>query len=128
MAPPFNRRIVEGLRAALRPEQRKFARAGNADGRRWTKFRETAQRLRRYVEGHPRCTLKQAISDITHHYATDASARGALVDLLKKNVVEGVALNPHMMTLHRPGDAEGLARRPARIGTLELFKATGSSR
>lgn len=128
MQAPFNRRIVEGLRAALRPEQRKFARAGNAEGRRWTKFRETATRLRRYVEAHQGCTLKQAITDITHHYTTDASARGALVDLLRKGVVDGVALNTFTMTLHRPGDAVGLARRPASPPTtLELFAGAATT-
>jgi len=131
MPAPLHRRIAEGLRAALKPQQRTFAKAGNADAKRWTKFRETAARLRRYVDSHPRCTLKQAIGGISHHYASDASARGALVRLLREGVVKGVALNPHTMTLHRPDDAEGLALRKVAgrrgVATLELFELVPGS-
>lgn len=88
---PFARfKVIAGLEACLVPEHRDFAVAGNSEAKRWTKFRSTCEKLRQYVNEHPTCSLKEALAAIPHHYASLASARGALVPLLLKGVVEGV--------------------------------------
>lgn len=91
--PALNRRAeAERIRSLLRPEHKTFAPAGMSHGGRWTPFRETCDRLRRYVGENPGAPLKAAIGSIQHHYASGSSARAHLIDLIGRGVVPGVSL------------------------------------
>lgn len=88
----WNRRPVE-LAARLRPEHKTHAKAGAIGaGGRWTPFRNTCEELERIVRAEPGLRLKDAITRIRHHYASDRSARSSLAHWLERGVVPGVRL------------------------------------
>jgi len=102
MAPLHRTAKVTRLRASLCDEQRTFAQAGNSDGRRWTPFQRTCSMLRAHVAANPGITLKDALTDIDHHYAHDKSATQSLSHLLREGVVDGLELrrDGRSLTLH----------------------------
>lgn len=75
----------------LRDENKEWAEPGMKDGRRVTDFQLTCVNLREYVKMHPECTLKNAVLNIGHHYASDESAMGSLTGYIKKGIVDGIA-------------------------------------
>lgn len=90
-APTLNRKAyVARIRDSLRPEHKTFALAGSARGGHFTEFKATCERLCGYVVAHPGTTFKEAITEVKHHYATDASARAHLAKLILSGVVKGV--------------------------------------
>lgn len=90
-APTLNRKAyVARIRDSLRPEHKTFALAGSARGGHFTEFKATCERLRGYVNTCPGTTLKDAIANVKHHYAHDASARAHLVKLILQGVVKGI--------------------------------------
>jgi hypothetical protein len=90
-APALNRKAyVARIRDSLRPEHKTFALAGSARGGHFTEFKATCDRLRGYVNTSPGTTLKDAIAEVKHHYATDASARVHLAKLILSGVVKGI--------------------------------------
>ena len=79
IAPRKNERAdVKQILETLTEDHKTYAAAGNADGKRLTKFRITINRLIEYVEANPECTLKDAVKAIEHHYANDYSAKSSL--------------------------------------------------
>jgi Holliday junction resolvase len=114
--PRLNRRIVKGFIAnRLNEAQRTYAPAGNAEGRRWSPFRETCDKVKLYVEGHPGCTMKEVIDAVDHHYAKDATARSSMAHWIKAGKVDGVEirLEGRRFALYPIGNRRGLGRRPA---------------
>lgn len=90
-APTLNRKAyVARIRDSLRPEHKTFALAGSARGGHFTEFKATCERLRGYVNAHHGATLKEAVTEVRHHYATDASARAHLVKLIEQGVIKGI--------------------------------------
>lgn len=89
-APALNRKILPDLRDALRPEHKQSVAGTN--GRHWTPFRGTVERLKELVRRQPGIALKQAIAEIEHHYANGASARQHLSDLIQRGIIEGLEL------------------------------------
>jgi hypothetical protein len=91
--PRLNRHAHHGIRwikQRLVPEQQTWAEAGNAHGARWTPFQNTAAHLTRYVEGHPGCTLHDAIAAVKTHYHTPNTARSALAQWINRGVIQGI--------------------------------------
>lgn len=81
------------LAKRLQPEHKTHAKAGAVGGGgRWTPFRSTCEQLARIVTGQPGISLKEAISTISHHYASDASARGSIVARIESGLVPGVRM------------------------------------
>lgn len=81
------KKTAEHNRAPTVPELVEAQRqsdAGTADGDHWTPLDRTLDRLLAYVQQHEGCTLKEAISEIGHHYSRDKSAEAAL----KKHIYE----------------------------------------
>lgn len=90
---PLERRAgVHMLRAALRPEQKTALAAGSQHGERFTPWRETCQRVAREATAKPGIELRELITSIRHHYASNASARACLKDWIAKGKVPGVRL------------------------------------
>ena len=77
----------------LAPEHKTHAKAGTAEGGRWTPFRNTAEQLVRLVRDQPGITLKAAIDLIKHHYASSQSARGTLAARIEEGLIPGVRLD-----------------------------------
>lgn len=90
--PRLNRRLWEPFSAGwLNERQKTYAPAGAQSGR-WTPFRETCEDLKRFVDHHPGCSMKEAIAGIEHHYSSDIVARTALCSWIKEGKVPGVSI------------------------------------
>jgi hypothetical protein len=90
--PSLNRRAshAKEMRDGLEPEHKHYAAAGSADGRRWTPFRRTCQRLVDAVKAQPGIQLKDLIDSVDHHYASDASGRACIARLTREGVIDGL--------------------------------------
>lgn len=89
----WNSRPV-ALAAELKPQHKTHAKAGAIGaGGRWTPFRSTCEQLARVVNAEPGITLKQAIAQIEHHYATPSSARSSIAHWIERGKVDGVRLD-----------------------------------
>lgn len=114
--PHLNRRIVKGsLEGMLNEAQRTYAPAGTATGRRWSPFRETCDKVKLYVKGHPGCTMKEVIEAVDHHYGNDATARSSMAHWIEARKVDGVEIRREgrRLALYPTGGRGGLGRRPA---------------
>ena len=112
--PTLRRFKVQRLRAALCSEQKTFAKAGNAERRRWTPFKQTCDRLRREVDRSGSLPLKDLIARVDHHYASAMSARGSLKKLIEDGVIDGLELRREdRILVVVGGDPDRSARRAA---------------
>lgn len=82
--------LLSKLKASLQEEHKTFAKAGNPDGRRWSKWQQTCARMREYVTKHPGTDLKKVLASIDHHYANPRSAFTSMKKWLTERKVEGV--------------------------------------
>ena len=82
----FHRRVISRL-VHLCDEQKTYAEAGNAEGRRFTLFRATRDQLYQYVARNPGCSLKDAIENTFHHYSSFSSARNCIRNYIKSGVI-----------------------------------------
>lgn len=71
-------------------EEQKRSVAGTKDGSRWSPYKETCKKLRLLVAAHPNITLRNAIQQLSHHYAHERSAYSSLKKHLRKGNVPGV--------------------------------------
>lgn len=71
-------------------EQKIVSAAGSSLGGYWTPFKATCRDLLKHVKRHPGCALKEAISELKHHYVSDASAISSLKTLIQEGVVPGI--------------------------------------
>lgn len=90
--PRLNRKPVmkRYVADALTEQHRTFAEAGNAEGLRWTPYRQTCAEVLRYVQEHPGASAREVVSHIRHHYSSDATARSCLVQWGRQGKVYGV--------------------------------------
>ena len=91
VAPRMNRRPLKNY-ITLCEYQKTYAKAGNAEGRRWTPFKQTCEAVREFVKGHEGATLKEMVDGIEHHYASPASARSTLPKWIDDGKVPGVRI------------------------------------
>jgi hypothetical protein len=95
VSPTLRRRVDERLRKSLRPEHQTYAKAGSNGGY-FTAWRGTCAALAAYIAEHGRWGFgiepMRAVKSITHHYATDKSARDCLVRDVRAGKVLGVEL------------------------------------
>lgn len=92
VAPQLCRNRLDTLMDCLTEQHKTYAQAGNAEGRRWTPFRNTCMELQRVVQGQPGIHLKAAMDKINHHYNSDSTARASISRYLQMNtnIVKGV--------------------------------------
>ncbi len=93
--PKRSERVIEvlakKLAAALCPEQQDYAAAGNAEGKRWTPWRDSITRARAIVLEHPGIGTKELVQKLgKHHWASDGGARAGLVDAAERGIFERV--------------------------------------
>jgi Holliday junction resolvase-like predicted endonuclease len=77
------------IRARLSPEHKRFA-PGNATCSYWTPFRATCDEVLRIVSSVRAIPLRELVSTINHHYASDATARSCLRKWIEGGKVPGV--------------------------------------
>jgi len=80
---------------SLRPEHKTYCKAGSRFGQRWTPFQSTCDALRYLVGSKPGIALDDAIKQLSHHYATNASARQSLSVWLFKGIIKGIRIEQH---------------------------------
>lgn len=91
LGPALHRKAdADYLRSSLHEEQKTWTAAGNSHGEYYSPFRATCKQVALHVKHNPGCTLKELIDGINHHYASDTSARSALVQWIRGGVVPGV--------------------------------------
>lgn len=92
-------KVVEHLRPELRrrvlgielvESQKTWAEAGNAEGKRWSPFKQTCKLVREVVEQTPGLTIREVVDRVDHHYASVASARGSLLTWARAGRLDGV--------------------------------------
>ncbi len=77
--PALRRSISPSLKKSLNEKQKTYARAGNANGRRWTPFQQTCVEINKIVKRRPGITLKDLVDALPqHHYASDKTARSTI--------------------------------------------------
>lgn len=74
----------------LTEQHKTFAKAGNADGHRYTPFQSTCDNLRSFLKKNPGASLKMAVEGIGTHYRTPANARASLSHWIRRGIVKGV--------------------------------------
>ena len=104
---PIRRRSL--LARFLCEEQRdlSYGEAGMSGGGYFTPFRATCRNLLDAVRRNPGIELRQALAEIEHHYSSSRSAMSSLPDLLRRGVVEGVALVEGRPLRLKPGPVVG---------------------
>jgi len=88
----LNRHISQSLKESLRDEQKTWAMAGNADGKKFTPFQNTKSQIQSYVKRRGSVLFKDLINDIEHHYSSDVSAKVSLKHWIEKGVIYGIRL------------------------------------
>lgn len=91
--PYLNRKAhVRAIMDSLSDRQKTYARAGNAEGRRWTPFQNTCEHLEQLVRKRPGLMLKEAIAEIRHHYASPSTAIHCLRQWIQAGIVKGIKI------------------------------------
>lgn len=95
VAPKLQRKRSDRIIKCLTDHHKTFAEAGNADGKRWTPFKNTCHELRRFITDHPGACLKDAMDNIKHHYSSDSTARASVSQLLRERpeLIPGVRID-----------------------------------
>jgi hypothetical protein len=90
LRPAFLRKLHTPIRNKLVEAHKTFAKAGNANGHRWTPFQQTAYNVQRYVIENPDCSMKDLVSHINYHYNGSATARACLTRWIEAGIIKGV--------------------------------------
>lgn len=81
------------LLAALHPQQEHFAAAGNAEGKRWTRWKDSVTRAKSIIDAKPGIGVNDLVRELeTFHWASRASARSGLIAAAKKRIFPGVTV------------------------------------
>lgn len=80
------------IRKNLTELHKTWAKAGNARGSRYTPFQHTKDNLIHEVKKHPGITIKELILSIDHHYNSEASAKGSILQWIHKGVIKELEL------------------------------------
>lgn len=93
VAPRLNRKAsTDYIKRNLREEQKYWAPAGNADKLRYTPFQHTKSQVIRFVGENPKCTFKELILNIKHHYSSDKTAISSLRQWIIKGIIPELIL------------------------------------
>lgn len=92
--PTLARKTTGYIRKALNENQKTFASAGNAEGKRWTPFQETCRLIKSKVACNPGITLSELLgpNGIITHYTSTATARSCIGKWGQQDVIKGVEI------------------------------------
>ena len=105
--PALNRKgLTARIKEKLLPIHKTFARAGNADGLRWTPFQQTSLSILCEVKNHPGITMTELMNKIHHHYSAESTARSCISQWAQKGVIKGVDVKKdgRLIKLYPTGD------------------------
>jgi hypothetical protein len=119
--PTFNRKaLTRTLRSALVDEQKGVVGGTNSNIYS-TPFRRTCDELYYLVQRQGgRMLAQEAFKKLKHHYSSDRSARGSLIPLIEKGVVEGLGLEHEGKDLFFIVVADRPGRRASLLGNHGL--------
>ena len=91
IAPRLYRKALDHwLRSAICEETRTWAQAGNAMSDYFSPFRRTVRRIHDVLRAEPGLTMKELMARVDHHYASAASARGAIHQWIRLGKIKGL--------------------------------------
>jgi hypothetical protein len=79
--------------ALLRDDHKVMGEPGTNRGGYFTEFRYTMRLVAEWVAAHPGCTVRDAMANVEHHYASDRGARQGLCVAIRGGLCEGVRLD-----------------------------------
>jgi hypothetical protein len=88
--PTLRRPIRDHILNTLNEAHKTYAEAGNAEGRRWSPFKETCSQIYRYVKVNEGCSLKDVLTSVKHHYTSTATARSCIPKWAEAGEIEGI--------------------------------------
>ena len=90
VAPKLNRNAnIEKLLGRLHDWNKKsLAGSRSGDSTKITAFGVTVSNLKRYVQRHEGCLIKEAITGISHHYRSDELARSSIYVYINSGVIK----------------------------------------
>ena len=68
-------------------EQKYWAMAGTSEGKAYTPFQHTKQRLIQFVEKNPGCTIREVMESIEHHYHKLSTAMNCTCQWIHAGVI-----------------------------------------
>lgn len=77
----------------LHEYQKDYCEAGSENGKRWTAFNQTVSELENYVRKCPGCKLKDALTNISHHYASLSSAQNSIRQWIRTGLIKTLKID-----------------------------------
>lgn len=90
VSPKLCRKISKLYKRHLCEQHKTWAKAGNSNGNRYTPFAHTVDQFKKYIKRNPGCSIAEAINSITHHYASDSTAKSSIANWLSQGIIKGV--------------------------------------
>jgi hypothetical protein len=87
----WNTRPVK-LADRLRPEHKTSAAAGSQTGGHWSRWRDTCAQIERLARAQPGISLREAIAQVQHHYASRRGAVSTMGTHIRLGRVAGVKI------------------------------------
>lgn len=116
VAPKLDRSPWNKLRDALNENHKTYAEAGNADGKFWSPFKQTCNEVVRAVNESPGMTVKGLIDSISHHYSSDATAKGSIVQWARAGKIKGIKIDEHSRPLRIYPESHEIPEKPEQLG------------
>lgn len=88
--PAIRRRVSASLDECLCEQTRTHESPGEQHGDYHTPFRGTCRAIADVLAKTPGLTTKELVAAVDHHYASDSTARSALVQWMRRGVIPGV--------------------------------------
>ena len=76
----------------LHEQHKTFAKAGNADGKKFTAFQHTIQQIQDFIKRQPGSTMDEVLERIYHHYSSKAGAKSSLYKWINSGVIKNIEL------------------------------------
>lgn len=115
------------VRGALIPQQ-KDSVAGSNTGGYWTPYKQTVHRFCEIVREHPGIAMREAVSSIQHHYASDVSARQTLSRDIRFGALKGVRIERDGRRLLLFPTDHPLEKQPKRYQNLDAIERDDHAR
>jgi hypothetical protein len=98
--PAIRRRVSTSLEEYLCEATRAHDSPGEQHGDYHTPFRGTCRAITDVLAKTPGLTTKELVAEIDHHYASDSTARSALVQWMRRGVIPGVSADGKPLRWH----------------------------
>lgn len=83
---------IKFIKNCLHEKHKTYAAAGNAEGKRLTPYTLTCDNVVEELKKQPGLTSREIVERIQHHYGSDTSARGNLLQNAKAGNIRGVTV------------------------------------